>query len=433
MSTKISLLILSVLSLCLVPNIQAGSNLEETSRQAVSSNPAEAEKAIKILREAGPSGLDSLLTTYATEIKQFTAGQKVENWSPIARALDAVSKQKDSYASKLFWYTDLAKAKTEAQKTGKPILTLRLLGNLDEELTCANSRFFRAVLYPNAEISKTLREKFILHWQSVRPVPKVTIDFGDGRKIERTLTGNSIHYVIDLQGNLLEALPGLYSPQAFLSWLNESERVFQKSREIEDFIRDGFLREYYKLRVEKIRQDWQKDLAKVDGKTAQSLTKSKTELLEGQDLVAVSAMKARRNAMSKMIVETKTLRSITADNSILEEDTSIDDWRKIAAFYTEKSRIDTNSRAFIQRQTKTKDEAQLARLISNFESYLALDTVRNEYLYHGKLYEWMLTPQSLDAFNDKVYADLFLTPKSDPWLGLYSPETYSAIENNGIF
>jgi hypothetical protein len=75
----------------------------------------------------------------------------------------------------------------------------------------------------------------------------------------------------------------------------------------------------------------------------------------------------------------------------------------------------------------------LARLISNFESYLALDTVRNEYLYHGKLYEWMLTPQSLDAFNDKVYADLFLTPKSDPWLGLYSPETYSAIENNGIF
>ena len=62
---------------------------------------------------------------------------------------------------------------------------LRLLGNLDEEYSCANSRFFRTTLYANAEVSRYLHDHFILHWKSVRPVPRITVDFGDGRKIER--------------------------------------------------------------------------------------------------------------------------------------------------------------------------------------------------------------------------------------------------------
>ena len=89
--------------------------------------------------------------------------------------------QKNAFAADLYWYTDFEKAKQVAQKKHKPILSLRLLGNLNEELSCANSRFFRAVLYPNASISKSLREGFVLHWQSVRPAPRITIDFGDGR------------------------------------------------------------------------------------------------------------------------------------------------------------------------------------------------------------------------------------------------------------
>ncbi len=58
----------------------------------------------------------------------------------------------------------------------------------------------------------------MLHWQSVRPVPRVTIDFGDGRKLERTLTGNSAHYVLASDGTPLDVLPGLYSPLAFQQW-----------------------------------------------------------------------------------------------------------------------------------------------------------------------------------------------------------------------
>ena len=61
--------------------------------------------------------------------------------------------------------------------------------------------------------------------KSVRPVPKVTIDFGGGRKLERTLTGNSIHYVLDADGRPVEAIPGLYGPQAFLVQLAEGRTL----------------------------------------------------------------------------------------------------------------------------------------------------------------------------------------------------------------
>jgi hypothetical protein len=38
---------------------------------------------------------------------------------------------------------------------------------------------------------------------------------------------------------------------------------------------------------------------------------------------------------------------------------------------------------------------------------------------------------TLDELDSRVYAELFLTPDSDPWLGLVSPETYLALEPSG--
>jgi hypothetical protein len=38
----------------------------------------------------------------------------------------------------------------------------------------------------------------------------------------------------------------------------------------------------------------------------------------------------------------------------------------------------------------------------------------------------------VEKFNDKVYAELFFTPKTDPWLGLLMPDAYTAIDNSGV-
>src|SRR5688572_16517978 len=115
----------------------------------------------------------------------------------------------------LSWFTDLSPAIAAARRTKRPILSLRLLGRLDEELSCANSRFFRKLLYPHPAINQLLRDRFVLHWQSVRPVPKVTIDFGNGKTIAKTLTGNSVHLVLDPAGRPVDALPGLFDATVF--------------------------------------------------------------------------------------------------------------------------------------------------------------------------------------------------------------------------
>jgi hypothetical protein len=78
---------------------------------------------------------------------------------------------------------------------------------------------------------------------------------------------------------------------------------------------------------------------------------------------------------------------------------------------------------------------EFAALVKNFQELIALDTVRNEYLLHTKLYPWLLRDPSrndLEKFNEKVYAELFLTPRTDPWLGLLEKDIYMGIDNGGI-
>ncbi len=115
----------------------------------------------------------------------------------------------------LDWHTDIHTAIRDAHERSRPILSLRLLGRLDEEYSCANSRYFRTLLYPEPKVQQVLRDEFVLHWQSLRPVPKVTIDFGNGRTLVRTITGNSLHAVLREDGSPADAVLGLLSADAF--------------------------------------------------------------------------------------------------------------------------------------------------------------------------------------------------------------------------
>jgi hypothetical protein len=77
----------------------------------------------------------------------------------------------------------------------------------------------------------------------------------------------------------------------------------------------------------------------------------------------------------------------------------------------------------------------MTSLLSKFQNSVALDTVRNEYRMHTRLLAWLTNNTwraDVDKFNEKVYAELFFTPKTDPWLGLLMPDTYTAIDNSGV-
>ncbi len=161
------------------------------------------------LRTLGPAGVTAFVARHG-------AGPSVE--------LDRICAQHEAHTSQLYWFTDLPAAIAEARRTRRPILSLRLLGRLDQALSCANSRFFRRLLYPHAAVNQVLRERFVLHWQSVRPVPIVTIDFGNGKRVTRPLTGNSVHLVLDSSGRPVDALPGLVAPDVFAAQLAQAQR-----------------------------------------------------------------------------------------------------------------------------------------------------------------------------------------------------------------
>ncbi|MEP6819224.1 MAG: hypothetical protein ABJA18_06800 [bacterium] len=419
----------------------AKSNPETLALKAVSENSNEAAPAIAELRALGPAGLNTLFQTYAREINEQVANPLLAatpEWQRLSAALDAVSQQKDSYLSGLYWYTDFALAKTAARAAGKPILSLRLLGKLNEEYSCANSRFFRTILYSNAAVSKMLREDFILYWQSERPVPRVTIDFGDGRKLERTLTGNSVHYILDSDGRVIDALPGLYGPGAFMRSLRQVEEASKKPTQRNNDKSVMASLPYPRARLNAVNVAWFADIEKTGGEIPVGLFMLQQDR-EGTPI----AVQAARFAMTKIVTEANLLRAVIEAPAALETITDQNTWNKIAELHMADAQLDARSIALIQRQTqkalsangsdKNRDKTFTA-LLQRLQQNIALDTVRNEYLLHTKIYGWFLTDQSRDAnkLNKKVYAELFLTPASDPWLGLFSPEVYTALEGGGI-
>ncbi len=288
----------------------------------------------------GPDRLQALLTANRPEIERMkaglAAGESRPEWARIRASIDSAAHQRDAVWSGLYWYTSLSEALAAAKREGKPVLSLRLLGNLDEELSCANSRFFRTALYANAAISDELRRNWILHWESVRPAPKVTIDFGDGRTLTRTITGNSLHYVLDADGRARDVIPGLFGPGDFLRMVREAAAVLDKA--------DGAL-------------------------------------------LPSPPFKANLSSRS----------------------------------------LDPNSISLMRAKALRVSDAAFARMVAAFERSLAEDSARNAQMRLAIL-PWLAGASSLPALTDRIYRDAFLTPRSDPWLGLVTPDAYVAIE-----
>ena len=432
MRPKFSFLLLLTF-LLFTATVHAQHNIDLLARQAVSNDQKKSAVAVAQLRRLGPAGLEAMFTTHADAINKHIADPltpTTSEWERLSAALDAISQQKNAYLSGIYWYTDLDDAKAAAKESGKPILSLRLLGKLSEEYSCANSRFFRTILYSNAAISKKLREGFVMHWKSVRPVPHVTIDFGDGRKLRRTLTGNSIHYILDVNGRPIEALPGLYGPNAFLRALLTSEKVFAKLREAK-YPNPGIaLRTYRDKRINRLSVNWLEDIEKSGGKAPHELPVSRRP--DG----TIQAIQIGQLAVVKMLTEATILSSINSGVESLGRVTDEATWRKIAQLHMSDAQLDSRSIGLIQRETqKVMSKEELKNLVARLQLNVALDTVRNEYLMRLKLYAWMLQDRGrsdLDSFNDKVYAELFLTPATDPWLGLFTTDTYMALENGGV-
>jgi hypothetical protein len=464
-------LVITVLTIALLyprASAEAAKPIDPASEQAACVEPAETfdGKTAEQWRAEGPEGLAELIEAMKPQIDQYRSEYfrlGSENNPEVAakndaiesnmQLLDQVAQQRDAYAAGLYWYTDLDEAIQEAQRTGKPILSLRMLGKLCEEYSCANSRFFRTVLYADASVGKMLREQFVVHWKSVRPVPVITIDMGDGRTIKRTITGNSAHYVLDPNGRVVDCLPGLYGPNTFKRLAEPLGEFAKGLTEIDDKLFAQHVGSWHTGQAERLDRAWIAYMRALDeqGKipvkpqvNIQALNNADTK-----PVVMPDAFQAGRVAIAgKFRVEAPLLKALLPDAPTPQEaadDTAL--WEHVAKAYADESKLDEASIALMRKKTipaeeafkmtlsKTVVEDPLLRMVKNFEGGIAIETARNEHLLHRELHKWFAqaqAPLDLDKLNSRVYAKLFLTPEEDPWIGLVPADTYSALDHGGL-
>jgi len=149
-----------------------------------------------------------------------------------------------------------------------------------------------------------MRESFVLHWASVCPVPKVTIDFGGGRVVTRTVTGNSAHLILDHEGRVLDAIPGVYPPAAFLRALKNGARAAGRATYHGECLQ----------RIEASSRD--RPAAAVFSREIQALL-ARTRLPTAREAGAL--------AMTKMRVEDPLLKLLTTLGASIAEDTWINE------------------------------------------------------------------------------------------------------------
>jgi hypothetical protein len=415
-------------------------------------DPELREATVTRLRAGGPAQLDALIAEY----RELPNRPKLEDaaWRAL---IDEVAGQRDAVYGSLFWHTDLPAALADAQASGKPVLSLRMLGELTSEYSCANSRLFRTLLYADPELAAWLEHSFVLHWSSERPVPRVAIDFGDGRLVERTITGNSAHFVLDADGRTLDVLPGLFSASSFRAALDESLALHERLAHV------------------RTERQWRAKLAAHHEAALRAAATRLTDELtrvrgEPQDLLAVQAwlagspaprarvpaVEAVPIAISKDRIEGPILAAApgalggSGPDELPDASVEIgprDDLERliIGARVAGDITLHANSLAIIAAERPLdglvpedqRDGAMQAMLEALLVS-IRQDTSKNALELHPRLHAELaararsageLDFADVDAW---VYASLFETPAEDAWLGLVDPTVYTGLVDGGL-
>ncbi len=424
------------------------SHLVNLASRAFDSNPETAASAVQEIRALGPQGFEYLLQKYAPEVAQLMrvpSRERSNFLNRLSSILASVAGQKDSYASRLFWHTDFAQAKKEAQLLHHPILSLRLLGRLDEDLSCANSRFFRTLIYPNSKVSQYLRQNYVLHWESVRPVPVATIDFGDGRILKKPLTGNSVHYVFDEEGRIVDAIPGLYGPAAFLMALDRAAEAAKPVVSLDDQVRAEKLSSFHLKEINRLGNNWRRLVAAAGIPAGQNSAPVGTDALSWKKIPGQkesnsgfpSAKEAALLTYRKSIVELPAINALenigTSEKNSRRTAPPIDEETllKLAASNLSLAEIDQTALRLVLLKAPTENRPNLRYKIVR---ELAADSVQNEYVFHFIVHSWLSQRPlvSEKELTKKIYSELFKTPSEDPWLGLHDPMTFSALDEGQV-
>jgi hypothetical protein len=231
------------------------------------------------------------------------------------------------------------------------------------------------VTLSNPEVIKFLSNEVIPYWESVGPVPKVTIELADGRVIKRTLGGNVVTYLLSPGGDVYDAFPGVYTPEDYLAELHKT----------------------------------------IDA------IKSESNLIawHRKELDAAAKTEETRMTMSKAVVESPLLNALgkgrNPQSVVKDSATVFQDYTARLQDISKQAATVGQLRSTILNNTQSNDPAEIGRAAVEIDSANNLKLIRPA--VHLLFSSYQKLP-SLQQCRDQVYEDILHVPIHDPYLGL---------------
>lgn len=183
------------------------------------------------------------------------------------------------------------------------------------------------MLFSDETVADYINKNFEPAWQSVRPVPTVTIDFGNGKIVKRTLHGNVATYVCNSDGTVLDVLPGIYQPQTYIDRLGQLQLLFRYVLQETVLVSDpeAALNEYHASAASALSKNEPYTIAEVDRPSIFRIEKSVKIVLNPVDRIQarVQAAKGLRTeptsiAVPKSSAELPHWQALATDTEINE-------------------------------------------------------------------------------------------------------------------
>jgi hypothetical protein len=180
------------------------------------------------------------------------------------------------------------------------------------------------VLFSQERVANFINQAFEPVWESVRPVPIVRIDFGDGKVLTRTLHGNILTSICTPDGLLVDALPGIYTESAYLDRLNILCAVAKNAQARPEARRDVLVRAYHRGQAQVLKKNAKAGQAVADRATL-PVTKMKIERPIELALLPVRPLPVPPAQTKPGAKPTLTAAEDGASWKALEEDTQLNE------------------------------------------------------------------------------------------------------------
>jgi len=231
------------------------------------------------------------------------------------------------------------------------------------------------VTLSNPEVIKFLTNEVVPYWESVGPVPKVTIELGDGRVIKRTLGGNIVTYLLSSTGDVYDAFPGVYTPEDYLSEIHKTLDAIKNDSNI---------------------LSWHR-----------------------QELASVTKSEEMRITMSKAVVESPLLNALGKGRSeqLVAKDSAsaFQDYTARLQDISKQAATVSALRSSVLKNMQSNDPDEIGRAAVEIDSANNLKLIRPA--VHLLFSSYKNLP-SVQQCRDQVYEDILHVPIHDPYLGL---------------